>query len=100
MLYLQDTFLYYSIPQVRRASFVQHDQMPIKGDEAQKVTRQSRLSFECHGDLLLDDLVAGIDQEMDDRFSQEDDDLFMSMLSAFEASRNRKRKHATGEKAQ
>jgi hypothetical protein len=37
---------------------------------------------------------------MDDRFSQEDDDLFMSMLSAFEASRNRKRKHATGEKAQ
>ncbi|KAL7511000.1 hypothetical protein ACHAXN_007903 [Cyclotella atomus] len=88
----KDPFLYYSIPQVRRASFLQHDQMPIKGDEAQKVTRQSRLSFECHGDLLLDDLVAGIDQEMDDRFSQEDD-LFMYMLSAMAASRNRKCKH-------
>jgi hypothetical protein len=101
-----DPFLYYSIPQVRKAKFLQQDQssLQIQGDGAQKVTRQSRLSFECHGDLLLDDLLIDIARESADRSDvrEDEDDLFLSMISEVAArSRNdRKRKLASEEKVQ
>lgn len=102
-----DPFLYYSIPQVRKAKFLQQDQsspLHIQGDEAQKVTRQSRLSFECHGDLLLDDLLIDIARESADRSDvrEDEDDLFLSMISemAARSRNNRKRKLASEEKVQ
>lgn len=65
-----DPFLYYSIPFVRDAEVVRngevqfplHDQDDEDGDDIQssintKVERKSRISYECHPDLLLADLL-------------------------------------------
>ena len=57
-----DPFLYYSIPFVRDAEVVNKEfQIPIQ-DGSQpstntKVERKSRISYECHPDLLLDGLL-------------------------------------------
>mmetsp|Transcript_4133 Transcript_4133/g.7193 ORF Transcript_4133/g.7193 Transcript_4133/m.7193 type:complete len:173 (+) Transcript_4133:66-584(+) len=59
-----DPFLYYSIPFVRDAEVVNKEfQIPIQ-DGSQpstntKVERKSRISYECHPDLLLDGLLDG-----------------------------------------
>ena len=75
----QDSFMYYSIPGVRKATVLMQDiDMANLGatlghavqDEApqisQKVLRSTRVSFECHPDLLLVDLMnelEGLDLE-------------------------------------
>ena len=71
----QDTFLYYSIPGVRTAKLLGRDidtsdlatsRIPRdrgfnakqdKASQSQTVTRSSCISFECHPDLLLEDLL-------------------------------------------
>ncbi|KAL7488975.1 hypothetical protein ACHAW6_014560 [Cyclotella cf. meneghiniana] len=62
----RDPFTYYSIPALRRAalrnnevdvSVLRHDNRST----GRKVTRQTRVSMECHADLLMDDLAAEYD---------------------------------------
>ena len=87
----QDPFLYYSIPGVRRASLLGRDvdtsdlvtsgmarnciSCPArleqdKAQQTQTVTRRSCISFECHPDLLLEDML----DDTDDDFAVEDGD--------------------------
>ena len=73
-----DPFLYYSIPFVRDAEVNRsgefqitlhdhHDDGDADGDDTQssiiktKVERKSRISYECHPDLLLADLLDDLD---------------------------------------
>lgn len=92
----QDTFLYYSIPGVRSAKVLGRDidtsdlatsKIPRdrgfkaeqdKASQSQTVTRRSCISFECHPDLLLEDLLD------DDASSDEDFDLASSVEDADE----------------
>ena len=64
----QDPFMYYSIPGARKATVLMQEAIDLSNligagqavqDEtpqaSQKVSRSSRISFECHPDLLLAD---------------------------------------------
>jgi len=61
----QDSFLYYSIPEVHHAKMLEEDLDMAQVDDAQprSVTRRSCISFECCPDRLLfdeeDDLLGG-----------------------------------------
>ena len=68
----QDSFMYYSIPGVRKAKVLMEDidmtnliGAPVQAP--QKVSRKSRLSFECHPDLFienyLNNIMGGLDFE-------------------------------------
>ena len=74
----QDPFMYYSIPGARKATVLMQaiDLSNLIGDgqavqdetpqASQKVSRSSRISFECHPDLLLGDVLNelyGLDNE-------------------------------------
>lgn len=49
----QDSFLYYSIPSIRKATFQGTDiSMSSIKASASKIERKSRVSFECHPDLF------------------------------------------------
>ena len=87
-----DAFLYYSIPSVRRAqlrlqdvdmsrleqeddlSMIQRQKRSSSSSRIEStpsnttVKRQTRLSFECHTDLLMEDLLG----EFEEQFSEED----------------------------
>lgn len=86
-----DAFLYYSIPSVRRAQILrlqdvdvsrleQEDDLSIQRQRRSSssriestpsnttVKRQTRVSFECHTDLLMEDLLG----EFEEQFSEED----------------------------
>lgn len=85
-----DAFLYYSIPSVRRAQLrlqdvdmsrlEQEDDLSIQRQRRSSssriestpsnttVKRQTRVSFECHTDLLMEDLLG----EFEEQFSEED----------------------------
>jgi len=54
-----DPFLYFSIPAVRRAAVhnKEVDLSSLRDSQASRVERRSRISFECHTDLLLEDLM-------------------------------------------
>ena len=58
-LKLQDPFMYYSIPSVRRATVLMNevDSSDLKCSDSSKVTRKSSITFECHPDLLLEDVL-------------------------------------------
>jgi hypothetical protein len=95
-----DPFMYYSIPQVRKAAVLNKGVVSSLASEGeQKVTRASRLSFECHGDLMLDEYFQEMNvgrnrsQERDASFvsSREEDDLYLSFFTAVMTS-SRKRK--------
>ena len=64
----QDKFLYYSIPEVRRAKLLGRDvntsdlEAILQTEQGKvqsltTVTRSKRISFECHPDILLGDLL-------------------------------------------
>mmetsp|Transcript_10310 Transcript_10310/g.15290 ORF Transcript_10310/g.15290 Transcript_10310/m.15290 type:complete len:126 (+) Transcript_10310:125-502(+) len=58
----QDPFLYYSIPAVRQAEVVHIrdidvSDIQVQGKGSHKVERQSRISFECPMDVLMDDMM-------------------------------------------
>ena len=70
----QDSFMYYSIPGVRKAKVLMEDidmtnliGAPVQAQVSQKVSRKSRISFECHPDLFienyLNDIMGGLDFE-------------------------------------
>jgi hypothetical protein len=85
-----DSFMYYSIPSVRKAAILGKDEaqalsLENEGSVPQIVTRQSRISFEFHSDILIEDLLlqgtenleasSGSDGEEEDFF-----DLYLAML--------------------
>jgi len=64
----QDTFLYYSIPEVHHAKMLEEDIDASSEVDPwpRSVTRRSCISFECHPDLLLaEDGLLGNDPEDD-----------------------------------
>ncbi len=85
----RDPFLYYSIPDVREATIrlagegedVDMHQVALEGlmrhsfptsiktscesEPVAKVKRRTRLSFECHADLILADLLLELDERTD-----------------------------------
>ena len=80
----EDPFLYYSIPVVRRAalSFEEPDMSRISSNETTTTTvkRRTRVSFECHSDLLvMDDLLEDF-EEAYDQSALEQMDLVLSKL--------------------
>ena len=58
-----DPFLYYSIPEVRSAKILGRD-VDIKAQPPRTAKRSSCISFECHPDLLFEDLL--LDLSLDD----------------------------------
>ena len=72
----QDSFMYYSIPGVRKATVLMQDidmtnligaPEQVAPQVSQKVSRKSRVSFECHPDLLIENylnkIMGGLDFE-------------------------------------
>jgi len=54
---MHDSFMYYSIPEVRRAKMLEEDVETAQVDaQPRSVVRKSRISFECHPDLLLEEV--------------------------------------------
>ena len=60
-----DPFLYYSLPAVRRSELHlgELDMSDSSLEEPTTIKRRTRLSFECHADLLLDDLMEDFECE-------------------------------------
>mmetsp|Transcript_7819 Transcript_7819/g.12882 ORF Transcript_7819/g.12882 Transcript_7819/m.12882 type:complete len:157 (+) Transcript_7819:222-692(+) len=78
-----DPFLYYSIPAVRRATFnlSEHDMSDASLEEQTTVKRRTRVSFECHTDLLLDDLMEDFeDEDFDESELKQIDREFFELL--------------------
>jgi hypothetical protein len=99
----EDPFMYYSIPTVRLAELsgnaVDAASLAGQADTSVSISRQARISFECHPDLLLQDLTddivpmeqianearrvhqqqVDIEEEMDD----DNDDLIQAYMSLF-----------------
>lgn len=103
--FFSDPFMYYSIPGVRQAS-LRHNNVDYSDiaslsravslsssspsrsrpsqaqeegeDDAIKVSRRTCISFECHPDVLMEDLMDEMDQELGDLSLDFDD--FVSML--------------------
>ena len=67
-----DPFLYYSIPGIRQARVSLADRDDLNFDVLRRsntvVKRKSRVSFECHIDVLLEELLFGHDDEHNDDF--------------------------------
>ena len=96
-----DPFLYYSIPSVRRAemwnlaeplsdgSLLSNSASILEGDgtttsTTTTITRRTRVSFECHTDLLLFDDLMG--DEYDDEYDELelDNELFKLLGAVYE----------------
>lgn len=81
-----DPFLYYSIPVVRE--FAVLNKMGSAADlelpSNMEVKRQKRISFECHADLLLKDMIEDMAGENSDgnEGGDDDGDLFLSFLAS------------------
>ena len=87
----QDPFLYYSIPGVRDATvLLEHAdlhqvaqnglQTSRTSEPVAKVQRCRRLSFECHPDLLLRDLILENDTDVHDDMGNPQEGLSMESL--------------------
>ena len=66
-----DPFLYYSIPAVRRAALnLEEPDVSALSSSGESTTitvkRCTRVSFECHTDLLMEDLLGDIDEGYDE----------------------------------
>ena len=63
----EDPFLYYSIPSVRREAlrFAQPELSASRCAEESTtvVKRRTRVSFECHSDLLMEDLLGDLEEK-------------------------------------
>ena len=93
-----DPFMFYSVPTLRRASFLHRDvddpcddQGPTDGSSV--VKRQTRVSTECHPDVAMEDLFArrgasyDIDFEEEDGSDSDDDEMdFLEGILAAMAS--------------
>eukprot|EP00986_Skeletonema_menzelii_P017289 scaffold18732_cov157-Skeletonema_menzelii.AAC.2 len=60
-----DPFLYYSIPAFQRATFnlTEPDMSESSWEESTAVKRRTRVSFECHADLLMADLLGDFEEQ-------------------------------------
>ncbi|KAL3804652.1 hypothetical protein HJC23_008467 [Cyclotella cryptica] len=89
-----DPFMYYSIPAIRKATLhcthldlstvsnLTSDQVPRTSSDRSsesEVTRKSRISFECHTDLLLEDLMDNFNSDYCEPMGQ--NDLFKHVFS-------------------
>ena len=69
----EDSFLYYSIPEVRSAKMLLKDideidltsGKHIKADQPKRVTRSTCISFEAHPDKILQDFLFEDDEDME-----------------------------------
>ena len=77
-----DPFLYYSIPVVRRAEFSleEPDMSHSNFKGSTTVKRRTRVSYECHTDLLMDDLLEDFEDEECNESALEQIDLHFSEL--------------------
>ncbi|KAL3804669.1 hypothetical protein HJC23_008484 [Cyclotella cryptica] len=92
-----DPFMYYSIPSVRKAAMHQQPvdisaltppisddntvRMPKSRSCESQVTRQTRVSFECHTDLLFEDLAEFNSDIVNEHLRLDyNDDLFKNFL--------------------
>ena len=79
----EDPFLYYSIPAVRRAALFNLEEPDVSesslGDST-TVKRCTRVSFECHTDLLMEDLLGDIEDEEYDQSDFDQMDLAFWLL--------------------
>mmetsp|Transcript_18734 Transcript_18734/g.30691 ORF Transcript_18734/g.30691 Transcript_18734/m.30691 type:complete len:175 (+) Transcript_18734:136-660(+) len=99
-LRLEDPFLYYSIPQVKRSLFNSHSKTSSTrrsscptilavddDDESQQqqrrgsVTRARRLSTEPHPSLFIQDLIKDMDEEFDESDIDEEDEELIQALA-------------------
>ncbi|KAL3772244.1 hypothetical protein ACHAWO_012642 [Cyclotella atomus] len=80
----EDPFLYYSIPSIRIAAVL--DKQPVPEAETSKVRRQSRLSFECHPDLLLKETASELASDLLDDLEGEAEDFIQTFLARFQSS--------------
>lgn len=77
----RDPFMYYSIPAVRRDTLLFKDTVAIRtkgsGDDLspQLVKRQSRISFECHTDLIMEEIMQALKDEREVGNIDSDDSL-------------------------
>ena len=104
----KDPFMYYSIPSVKNAAVLQRDcdranidspinfsgpvckmqnQVGENEPAPRAVTRKSRVSFECHASLLLEDVVNDSMKAVD---SEEEDSSFDNFLYILQESQKRK----------
>ncbi len=59
-----DPFLYYSIPEVNKATLSLNEVDLSKASQtANAVTRKTRIAFECHPSLVIDELFVGLGSE-------------------------------------
>jgi hypothetical protein len=98
----QDPFMYYSVPTLRRASYLKMD-LPtfqaaasagpadMETDDSSSnqgstvVRRQSRVSTECHPDYLFTDFYTndnGDDTDIEDEDSDAEEDFLMAIIEA------------------
>lgn len=85
----EDPFLYYSIPAVRRAALFnleEPDMSESSLEDSTTVKRCTRVSFECHTDLLMEDLLGDIEDEEYDQSDFDQMDLAFSRLLGLASS--------------
>lgn len=80
----EDPFLYYSIPSVRRGMF-KLDGLDSSASSTEKesdrtVKRCTRVSFECHTDLLMEDLFEDLDDIDDQIVSDQMNKLLLGLF--------------------
>ena len=84
LLRKDDPFLYYSIPAVRRATFRLDEPdlslLVLEESSSTIVKRSTRVSVECHTDLLMEDLLTELEQEDDNLISRHIDDEIFKLL--------------------
>ena len=94
----QDPFLYYSIPSVRRDELHLRDQCPKRlesraavsdksSSSSTTVKRCTRMSFECHTDLLMDDLLWDFEENFSEQDLQKMDLHFSKIFGLEECAR-------------
>jgi hypothetical protein len=94
----RDSFMYYSIPQVRKAEMLYKDvdeSILASEGSAQVAKRQKRLSVECHHAKLLDDQV--FDSNTGGDVDSEDDGVEEDFLDSYLAQLNRQRQNRTSQ---
>jgi hypothetical protein len=80
----QDSFMYYSIPSTRNKATL--NSLPVSEMEgSRKIKRQSRISFECHPDLLFED-VTSESSNQDDCDEESDSNFILSLCERLQGS--------------
>ena len=87
--------MYYSIPSVMDAEFVprRNDTLcaakiqarrkttPSLQMQMETVTRRTRISFECHSDLIMEDILNGLEEDEENEVGMSFEDLISSYVA-------------------